>query len=845
MSDPSPFVSRLIRLVAALPLASLLFAPPPLSAQYIVVEKEEYWPNEPIVIHHRFSASSGVRQYEYKPWDARFSIASIQERFPDPERPDLFISGTTTIDPNDERGSGGPYGGANHPHDTLMGFSMQMFETRGGRSPETQPVAWQSVAIFNPVQEEPGAIAPVSLVVRADEQISISVALPEPDLPRFEPAGGQLVLYTPPAPMPNGMLLVPEETVLERFSAAGVYDVTFNAPLGPGRYELQVRNPDGFILDRAWLEVLLNVPRATLTLSANELLWNQQLQVAVERPPFPSALLTLTLTDLVAGPSDAWQLGRTTPLPAFFSSPGIDSMTLSPIDPGSHRLVAHWGLRFGTHDYGDLLAGSLDYAVAPPAETAQAPPRLVLSQGAVQQLGDPIEIGIVGSSLGGAPPYLLELFSESDAEGGSPVEAWTVENSPELIVLPDDVAPGRYELVLTDIERSDGAAPREIDRRSLTLLPPRDAIALEVNGGAAVVAQSRFTISAGLPAPFNADDSGFELHLVHLGGETQGCLTLLEQRIVDVPLDGQGTVTFGSDPQSPALAAPGRYEARLFYNEHSVGTFGLSPVAGPAWSNLLLLASVPFEVSYRRTPGAIALVDTWPTDEMDVAFRIRLPGDYARLAQDGSLRLEIERQAERSFYGVERLSWPRDARPLLGPLSAEAITGQQTVSIPLPPGHYDLRLVQKGFCFLGSCRRVLLDRLLFDVMDEAYEGPLTTGLAADELAGRRLGPVFPAIGLPGSCGDPNWLPPPEDIVALRLVYRIDEDYVPVVQPLNYGDGFHVQAELEKPARFEVYGVTIDLGSAGGKRSVALTPDPENPRLLHSGRLYLLWPDEER
>jgi hypothetical protein len=105
--------------------------------------------------------------------------------------------------------------------------------------------------------------------------------------------------------------------------------------------------------------------------------------------------------------------------------------------------------------------------------------------------------------------------------------------------------------------------------------------------------------------------------------------------------------------------------------------------------------------------------------------------------------------------------------------------------------------------------------------------------------------VFPAIGLPGSCGDPNWLPPPEDIVALRLVYRIDEDYVPVVQPLNYGDGFHVQAELEKPARFEVYGVTIDLGSAGGKRSVALTPDPENPRLLHSGRLYLLWPDEER
>jgi hypothetical protein len=842
-------------------LAIALCVPNVAAGQDIAIERDRYWPDEAIEIHYEFSIAAGSRliaarawdgRYSSesfiaagsrliaaRAWDGRYSSESFQERQPGAAgAPDPFRSGTLLVDPGD----GGAYGLSTAQHDTLVGLSVQLFQAPPGR-PFDLPAVSRSLAIFNPVEEAPGALSLAQGIVLPEQSITLKAAVPRLRLARFEPTSGSVVLYLPAAPLPNGTLLLPEVATVAHYDGAGEHHVTLAAPSGPGTYELQLRNADGFILDSTPLIVEPLIPLVALGSEIQEASVGERFELQLERPSFPSPWLQLALTDLVAGPGEGWRGSQSFPTPGGFSSSGKDKVTLRLVEPGSHRLVAHWQLYHQTHHPGDLLAGHLDYEVAGAVAPPGGPPRLSLPKGEGQRLGGTIEIGVLGDFAAHEVPLVLRLVAEPQSSAAAPpIAEWQIESLPALVALPPETPPGFYRVVLSGWPRGAVGTARELDRASLTLFPGSEAFALQVNGGKPVSGQLPFEVTLALPAPFRLDDPRFELNLVHLGGEIEGCRTLLEKSVAKLALAGESTVAFDGSPIAPTITVPGRYEARLQWHAQAAGGLALPPLPGPEWGGDLLLVAVPFEVTYETISDALASVQAAPDDTEDVALAVRLPAAYERLIRDDLIWLEVERQAERSHFGVERLSQPSVPRHKIRlPGAAEA--GGSEILLSLRPGPYDVRLVQEGFCFLGSCRRVLLDRLLFEVVDEAYDGPLYTDLARDEFT--RVGPVFPGIGLPGSCGDPDWLPPPEGIVDLRLVRQIDEAFVAVETPLHYGDGFHVEAELESPARHEIYGVTVDLGTAGGRKSVALTPDPENPRLLRSERLYLLWPDEER
>ncbi|SDB58660.1 hypothetical protein SAMN02982931_04717 [Bauldia litoralis] len=83
-----------------------------------------------------------------------------------------------------------------------------------------------------------------------------------------------------------------------------------------------------------------------------------------------------------------------------------------------------------------------------------------------------------------------------------------------------------------------------------------------------------------------------------------------------------------------------------------------------------------------------------------------------------------------------------------------------------------------------------------------------------------------------------WQPPDVEIDP-RLVTLSDGKFVPLEHPLNFGEAFAVEGRLIKPAARSVYRLLFDDG-ADQPVNIFLYPTDEDPRLVRSDLLYLMW-----
>lgn len=75
-------------------------------------------------------------------------------------------------------------------------------------------------------------------------------------------------------------------------------------------------------------------------------------------------------------------------------------------------------------------------------------------------------------------------------------------------------------------------------------------------------------------------------------------------------------------------------------------------------------------------------------------------------------------------------------------------------------------------------------------------------------------------------------------MTLSLAHRVEGEIVPLTEPLNYGDGFYVEATLEAPATREAYSVDVALNGVTTK--IVLRPVEPGGLKLRSEMRYLIW-----
>jgi hypothetical protein len=81
--------------------------------------------------------------------------------------------------------------------------------------------------------------------------------------------------------------------------------------------------------------------------------------------------------------------------------------------------------------------------------------------------------------------------------------------------------------------------------------------------------------------------------------------------------------------------------------------------------------------------------------------------------------------------------------------------------------------------------------------------------------------------------------PAEEPMTLSFARPTDGKPVPFEGPADYGDAFYVEGRLEKPATREVYRIALQTPD-GTPQDVFLRPTAEDPTLLRSEILYVMW-----
>ena len=716
------------------------------------------------------------------------------------------------------------------------------------------PTAEKHIYVVNPVKPLPGSMSLPPGPFVPGQQIEVRINKPEAEAKYLESAW-QLVFYRYGARLDSGtVLLAGDQHRLISIRGSGESSHILTLPPIPGRHELQLRDEGGFIVERLPVDI---VPAPTAALSAGEdgtPVAGGQTDILTEGRAFHP----LKFEILEPGPRDGWTPAYESELTAPLEAPSPPShavqsraASIHTPYPGARRLVASWDMP--DHSYGDVVAGILDYTVVPPPDgMAPQMPGPLVSQAGVFFPGEPIDIAI-DSLPSGVPPegdiHVYRLRSaegsarQEHAEGAEPVKTLPVAGVPFRATITDALAPGDYGIAFVSAPR--GNWPPAVMDAGLTVLPPAGEFGIAVNEGGPVYAARPLAIDLTVPDPSILDDSRFWVALVHLGGTLPDCQIVLEHASVIHRL-GPGTsgrIAFGDWPPSNRLAregdhlvVPGDYEARIYFGD----------VPGHErnfWPRATLVAATPFTVTYQAAPGALVLETADPTEGEDVFIRLRLPPELLRSVHIADLGVQLVRQSELAESGVERLS----VNGSISLTSADDSRSVVQIRADMPdqlfrlgadqprfrPGPYELRLVEQGFCFLGDCRQVLLDRLAFTIRHETWRGPIALALAPGDLAPERLRDGFARMDPPGICGDES------EKMVLSFSRPLDGKPVPLEGPVDYGDAFYVEGRLETPARRPVYRAQLET-AAGDRQEVLLYPTEDDPTLLRSDLSYVMW-----
>lgn len=722
--------------------------------------------------------------------------------------------------------------------DTFEGIVARMFFVRPGAE-AGPPIVERYLRIINPVRDAPGSLTLKGRRFAGGRSIEVTASAP-PAGDGEQTATAKLVLFKPARRLPGGAILPAVAKRLLDVEGEGTYRIT--TPTMPGDYELQLRYADGFIIDRVRFVIDLDLPKIAMSLPGEgPYPVGSVVRVSIAPMYVPWGFAALYFRVLVPNGRGGWKEAEQSN-PFEIEQSGADPRHLAPLarsfditpgESGPHRLIAYWGERNLR-----IEAATLDFEVtgSTDEETAGGWPSLKVPKGPLVTADQEIRVAVNGSDSNAHRALELQLYKLTPEEiagpirlreelPGPPAKRWDVD-APGAVVMPDDLALGTYEVYLFDRNMAGAHGPMMLDAQRFSVVPKSGSAKVVVNGGQPVVAGRRFPVELKLPPDLNTAGLSLTMQIVFLGGELPGCHPVMEtiqfhSRIAE----GQTKVSVSNEISS---WLPGTYEARLY--------LGKAQDWGSPWPDAVVLGAQRFEVVYRPHGATLQLPDGVQYREGDkIDVRAEIPDDMRPLLEKGGLTIEMVRVGEYADSGA--------LRPALPVQTVDLHNKSEQVISADRHGVYELRLtMHDAISLLDTYRSPILDSKRIVVLSKTWRGPPT-------LLPRRPGPSgvevadgtqdFPPIGARGSCGDRNWVPPPDVAIDARIVVLHHGKFVPFDGGLNFGQPFAVEGRLKDPALHPVYRLELE-DDQDEPFDVFLYPTDKDPRLLRSKLLYLMW-----
>ena len=799
-------------------------------AQDITLERDHYYPGDEVTVHYRFADRAGSQRFViFGPNGGPADGITIDPRYPNKEKLARTMKVPVEELVREFRG------------DTFEGVSAQLFYTAPDSS-EERLVTEQFLRIVNPVTEARGSLRLNGRRFASGRSIEVGATMPAAG-DGETPASGKLVLYKPARRLPGGAILPAVAEPLLDVEGDGTYRIT--TPTMPGHYELQLRRADDFILDRVPFDIDLELPKVEMSLPGDgPIAMGSSVQVSVAPTFVPWHFDALIFQVLVPNGRGGWKAPNQWNAFQIESSvvndpreltPLAQSFEITPEETGPHRLLAYWVYR----DLG-IEAATLDFDVTVP--TDQGPtwgsPSLTLPDGPLFAADQEINVEVGGSAANADSALELQLYKLTPEKVAGPIRLreplpgppdmqWDTD-APGMVVMPDDLVPGTYEVYLFDRNFPGARSPMMLAAERFTIVPQSGSAEVLVNGGQPVVAGHRFPVEVKLPEDLDRAGTYLTLQIIYLGGELPGCHPVMESVRYNTEL-AEGQSTFSISNKEVFSWLPGAYEARLYMSK--------ALLSADYWPNAIVLGARRFEVVYRPQGATLELPGGSQFDENggDVPVRAKLPDDMQSLLEAGGLQVEVIRLGEHADSGA--------VRPPLQ-INYSIMYGQPDTTVsPYRHGAYDLRLeMREAICLLDTCRSPVLDRQRIDITSKTWRGPATLLPHDPGPDGMKVAAGlqdFPPIGPRGSCGRRDWVPPPDVAIEPRIVVLHDGKFVPFDGALSFGQPFAVEGRLKDPALHPVYRLELADGQ-DQPFDVLLYPTDNNPRLLRSKLLYMMW-----
>ncbi len=717
-------------------------------------------------------------------------------------------------------------------NDTLTSATARIVES-------THPAVDHHTYIINPVEEIPGLLQLDRTSFLPNEVVPLSVRYPDFPVSLYvrRDAGltreGVLV-----APYNGGGYSVFEE-------AGSNFD--FHMPQTPGDYELQVRDADGFVLDRQTISVLRATPSVPLRIeSDNALRVGAPIRIVPELPD--SALWnthTMLAKVLKRDATGQWvvvyyhHIGINPGLLTGSAQSGSDPQSQlvdsafefvigDTSGPGPYRFLLTWLVYYDGYR-SEVFAGEKSFHVFPAEKEEPGPQELAFEfpDGHVYLQGTEYELILVGD----ARPHIdgdvtvnlyrvatiQETVTPVSFEDPEPVHAWVVA-PPEGVMLPADLEPGFYSVAALgvpamDLEeeerlRQQGSWPPPpylASSEQFVVLPAPDAFAVSVSSGERVVVGRDVEFTVTLPEGSEFLDGHLALEFARLPGEFRDCSILMQKLEHRFPVSSdERTISVGSiDDRGQIWHAMehGRYEARLLFHPNRLAAVGPYHYQNSWGGGPTVLASAPFDLQHEALPGAIELLTSQPEPRPVIEARVTLPPDFSVFPgnQRNALHLDLYRATEVAASGAVRPP-PQSVQGF----TVDAETGRtQDIKMTVHSfGPHELRLTSRC-AGTAECPIIVHDRLAVDVAPAEPGVPLTIGLGEDDLDGMNSGRVYPEHEPLGACT--------EDEIKSVTIVKPQEPH-DELQDVAAGDRFRVLVEFEQNQNADVTSIEVTLNS---------------------------------
>ena len=425
---------------------------------------------------------------------------------------------------------------------------------------------------------------------------------------------------------------------------------------------------------------------------------------------------------------------------------------------------------------------------------------------------------------------------------GKQVKMWDLEvGKKQAWTIPGDLAIGTYDLVLKKIFLTDwqGKKNPSVSVAKVTgfqVIPELNTVKIDIKNKKDFSYGEKITFDVLFPPSVNSKDFGLQYIILRIGGYVPGCARESGYRIAGANIEkGTNNITFIA-PQ------PGKYVLQVYGYLLDQLTQGQMLLAQEKFTSDLPWQAEALSFSSQKSEFLHEEEIQLTVDaRADLGMGDLSSQDYKKLDEIGKYRLYLYRQGDTGYGGAYRFPMYAYFEQSVEPKDNIILSKERIIL----PGAYELRLYNMRQNRSGA---FLVSRLPFYVTEPGSPFPVEKGNPG-VTPPRDLQSPGPYYGLrvgdflgPDNCQS-SLVKQDDEKMELEFVRLDNGSYVEVRQPIEFGAGFYVQGKLEEEAAQRSYIITITTPE-GDQQEVGLFPLEDDPTIVRSERVYLIWHPEE-